>query len=201
MEVNVNVDPITAIMAQNRPVIQQYGKYYGQQLFTILKINPDPKFKEDKLNGLNGLRNEIFAYVIKAVDISTIDILPKDVDGRPKVVLNKGDKSLVFEMVAPEFTKATRENVIECIDRLSKPNSKPMFFSAEDLNVLSDLVRQANQTPLSQFEEFARKYMRLSETVRGYMDANIRIQKDYLRQCGITQANNAEVNITVETKE
>lgn len=188
----------STIIGQHRPEIQQYGKFFGQQLFTVIKVNPDPKFKEDMLKGLNGLRIEIPAYLVKAVDVKSIEILDKDVDGRAKIMINGGKDGLVFELVNPEFTKATRENIAKCIENLSKPNNKPMFFAAEDLTVLSELVAIANQDTLKQYEEFARKFMSLSETVRGYMNANERIKTDYLRQCGVQDEADVTISVTVQ---
>lgn len=41
------------ILARNRQVAQKYGPYFGKQLFTIIAVNPDPKYKEDVMNGIN----------------------------------------------------------------------------------------------------------------------------------------------------
>ena len=128
--------------------------------------------------------------------------MEKDVDGYPKIIINKADNdpNLVFPVVEPEFTKATRENVAECIERTGKPNSKPMFFSAAELGMLTDLVRVANQGALNAYEEMFRKMSKLAETVRGMMDATERLKADYLRQCGIDN-DTTEIHVQVEVKE
>lgn len=200
---NINKSTLASqIMARCRQTVQMYGKFFGQQLFTIVTQNPDLKFKEDQLNGRNGLRQEIKAYIIKTIDVVSVELMEKDVDGQPKIVINQfsNDPSLVFPVAPPDFSKATRANVSECIDRLSKPGSKPMFFAAEDLPTLNELVRVANQGALNAYEEFARKFVQLSETVRGYMEANDRIQSDYLRQCGVNPSETT-VNVKVEVNE
>lgn len=202
METNVVNSSLSAVMAQNRKVAQKYGPYFGQMLFTIVATNPDMKWKEDCIAGRQTLRNEVKAFVIKAIDVKSVELMEKDVDGYPKIIINKADNdpNLVFPVVEPEFTKATRENVSECIDRASKPGSKPMFFSAAELGMLTDLVRVANQGALNTYEEQARKMMKLAETVRGMMDATDRLKADYLRQCGIDN-DTTEVHVRVEVTE
>ena len=125
------------ILARYRQTAQKFGPFFGQQIFTIVAQTPDLKWKEDVATGKNTFRQEVKAYILKAIDVESVSLLEKDVDGRPKIILNekKNDPSLVFELADPEFTKATRQNVIECIERLSKPGSKPMFFTAEEYAV------------------------------------------------------------------
>lgn len=206
MEVKINsvAAPSLAaqIMARYRQTAQKYGPFFGQQIFTIVAQTPDLKYKEDVASGKNTFRFETKAYILKAIDVESVSLLEKDVDGRPKIVLNekKNDPSLVFEMVPPEFTKATRQNVIECIERLSKPGSKPMFFTAEELPMLNDLTKLSNQSVLNFYEEMSRKCMQLAETVRGYMDMNQRLQVDYLRQCGLTN-DDTEIHVTATITE
>lgn len=188
------------ILARNRQVAQKYGPYFGKQLFTIIAVNPDPKYKEDVMNGINTFRNEIKAYIIKAIDIMSVSIVAKDLDQRPKIAINKdipGVEPLMFEIAEPDFSKATRANVTEAIDRLGKSGASPMFFSAEDLQNLDKLVEEANMGAITHYENFARHCLNLSKTVRGYSDANKRIYTDYMRQCGI--GSDVEVNVHVET--
>lgn len=40
--------------------------------------------------------------------------------------------------------------------------------------------------------------MQLAETVRNIMDQQDRAQVEYLRQCGITNEDQVEVNVTIE---
>lgn len=190
------------VMARYRQTAQKFGPFFGQQLFTIIAQTPDLKWREDVANGKNTLRQEVKAFIIKAIDVKSVSLLEKDVDSRPKIVLNgeDNDPALVFELADPEFSKATRQNVTECIERLSKPNSKPMFFTAEELPMLNELVQLANQNVLNFYEELTRKYMQLSETVRKYMECNTRLQTDYLRQCGIDKQE-TEVHITATVTE
>ena len=131
------------ILARYRQTAQKFGPFFGQQIFTIVAQTPDLKWKEDVATGKNTFRQEVKAYILKAIDVESVSLLEKDVDGRPKIILNekKNDPSLVFELADAEFTKATRQNVIECIERLSKPGSKPMFFTGEDLPLLTHLTK------------------------------------------------------------
>lgn len=195
---NVNIN---AIIGRQRKVLMQYGPYFGQQLFTIRVTNPDLTYKEDILNGKNTLRNPVNVYVIEPVDIQSIKFIERDVDGNPKIIFNsdvKGVKPLIFPIEPPKFCKATRESLAECIDQLGKPNAKPMFFSAQDLSELVDLVAAANQTALDFFNEISRKFLQLSETVSGMMDANMRMKNDYYSQCGLVEEQyevSASVNV------
>lgn len=201
--VNVKVDiDAAAATAQNRQIVQKWG-IVGQQIYTIVPASPDLRWKEDQINGRNNLRAELKTYLLKAIDITSVAVLPKDLDGFPKIVVNEksNDPSLVFPMAAPDFKKATRDNVIEAIERSNKPGSKPVFFEVADLPMLLELLKQTNGSILQQYEEFARKFMSLTETVRGHMDSNERIAADYYRQCGVNP--NAEVvevkaKVTVE---
>lgn len=192
---------LAAVMAQNRKVAQKYGQFFGKMLFSIQVTNPDLKWKEDCLAGRQTLRNEVKAFIIKGIDISGVAVLEKDLDGYPKIILNKGTKDeIIFPMAEPDFTKATRENVAEAIERACKPNSKPMFFSSEDLPTLTELVRMSNQSALDTYEKQAQKMVKLAETVRGMMDAADRMQAEYMRQCGIDTTDVVEVNVSVEVE-
>ena len=190
------------ILARYRQTDQKFGPFFGQQIFTIVAQTPDLKWKEDVATGKNTFRQEVKAYILKAIDVESVSLLEKDVDGRPKIILNekKNDPSLVFELADPEFTKATRQNVIECIERLSKPGSKPMFFTAEELPMLNDLTKLSNQSVLNFYEEMTRKCMQLAETVRSYMDMNQRMQVEYLRQCGLDNQE-TEIHVTATITE
>lgn len=200
----VNTPSLAAqVLARYRQTAQKFGPFFGQQIFTIIAQTPDLKWKEDVALGKNTLRQEVKAFVLKAIDVKSVSLLEKDVDGRPKIVLNEkdNDPALVFELGDPEFTKATRQNVIECIERLSKPGSKPMFFTAEELPMLNDLSKLSNQSVLNFYEELSRKAMKLAETVRGYIDMNERLQVEYLRQCGLTDSSNTEIHVTATVTE
>lgn len=208
METNLNgvkaPNLAAQILARYRQTAQKFGPFFGQQIFTIVAQTPDLKWKEDVAMGKNTFRQEVKAYILKAIDVESVSLLEKDVDGRPKIVLNekKNDPSLVFELADPEFTKATRQNVIECIERLNKPGSKPMFFTAEELPMLNELSKLSNQSVLNFYEEMTRKCMQLAETVRGYMDMNQRMQVDYLRQCGLDNQDTAtEIHVTATVTE
>lgn len=206
MEQSVNVevtsqDITSQLLAKYRATAKPYGRYFGEQIFTIIATNPDLKWKEDVAMDKNVLRKEVNVLVVKPIDISGVEFLPKDFDGNPKIVLNPklNDPTLVFDLVPPEFKKATRENVADCIDRIGKKNSKPIFFSAEELPALNSYLRIHNQSVLSFYEEQSRKFMKLSETVRGIMDQADRLQSDYLRQCGVdTSETEVTVKVTLE---
>ncbi|MGM9531867.1 hypothetical protein, partial [Intestinibacter sp.] len=115
----LNLSAKSAI-ATYRKAAQAYGPYFGQVLLTVVTTNPDLKWKEDCVNGKQTLRNEVKAFVIKAIDIVGIKFIEKDLDGYPKIVLNpeSNDPNLTFPVSVPEFPKATRETVMDCIDRI-----------------------------------------------------------------------------------
>ena len=197
----LNLSAKSAI-ATYRKAAQAYGPYFGQVLLTVVTTNPDLKWKEDCVNGKQTLRNEVKAFVIKAIDIVGIKFIEKDLDGYPKIVLNpeSNDPNLTFPVSVPEFPKATRETVMDCIDRIGKANAKPMFFSAQDMPMLVQIVNSANQAALNTYEEMSRKMSTLSQTVRDMMDATLKMQYDYNRQCGVNEAD-LQVNITIENSE
>lgn len=203
---NLNSSPklpnnLAQLTAQNRQILQKF-QVFGKQLYTIMAVNPDPKWKEDTMQGVNTLRCETKAFIIRAIDIYNVGILEKDLDQRPKVIINNGIEGvepILFELAEPDFKPATRANVIECIERIGKPGSKPMFFSVEDLPTLDKLVEESNVAKISFYEDYARKCMSLAKTVRGYSEQNTRIYQDYLRQCGINE-NATEVNIHIEAR-
>ena len=190
------------ILAECRKVAQSYGPYFGQQLFTIIKTNPDLKWKEDMLSGKNVLRQEVFMLVIKPIDVYSVTFTEKDLDGNPKIILNEkdNDPNLVFPLSEPDFSEATRATVSDCVDRLSKPNSKPMFFAAKELAQLTELVKVQNQGILNFYEEQANKHMKLADVVRQVMDQADRTRLDYMRQCGV-DVNETEVRMKVEISE
>lgn len=204
---NQNSGPVVSstmaaqIMSQNRQLAQKYyGPLFGKQIFTIVAVNPDPKWKENTMNGINDFRFEIKGYIIKAIDVMSVCIVPKDLDQRPKIGINvgiEGVEPMMFEIAEPDFSKATREAVTEAIERLGKPGSKPMFFSAEDLPNLDKLVEVANNGSIAAYEDMARKCMNLSKTVRGYSENNRRIYTNYMRECGVNSSE-IEVNVHIE---
>lgn len=200
---NTGVMPneLSAVLANNRKIAQKYGPYFGQMLFTIIATNPDLKWKEDCIAGRQTLRNEVKAFVIKGIDVCSVSICKKDIDGNPKIVLNEGtENEMLFPMAEPEFTKATRENVVEAVERAGKTSSKPMFFSAADLPELIKLVKASNQAALDTYEKMAHKMLKLVETTNGIIEAGNRLQTEYLRQCGVN-LNETEVHLTVEVSE
>lgn len=191
----------TQLLARYRQTAQKFGPYFGQQIFTVISTNPDLRWKEDTIAGMNTLRQEVKVFLIKAIDVKSVKFLEEDLDGNPKIVLNEesNDPNLVFPLTEPDFSKATRATVKDCVDRLSKLNSKPMFFAAEELPMLNDLLKISNQSALTFFEDQSRKNMKLAECVRDIMDSSDRTQTEYLRQCGVNP--NVDTTIRVQVTE
>lgn len=201
MEPMVN-SAICKEMAHSRKIVQKYGQYFGQMLFTIIAVNPDIKYKEDIVADRNTLRKEVYAYLVKAIDIKSIEFAAKDLDGQPKIIINKedNDPNLVFPIVEPEFTKATRQNVSECIERACRPNSTPMFFAASELPMLTELLKSANQGAMKFYDDMAKKMTKLFSVVASYQDQTERLKNDYLRQCGVEDTT-TEVHATITIEE
>lgn len=197
METNVKPNISNQILGRYRQVVAEYGPFFGKKIFTIEKTNPDLKWKNETMEGKNTLRNEVNVFVLKGIDIKSVSFTEKDLDGQPKIIFNAedNDDTLVFPVVKPEFVKATRETVRDCVERLSKSNSKPMFFKESELPELVKLLRITNQSVLEFYEEQSRKFLNLSQTVRGMMDAADRYQAEYLRECGV---NESETEVTVQ---
>lgn len=203
--VNVGTQSVAAqVMARYRATAKQYGRYFGEQLYTVIAHNPDLKWKEDVLADKNVLRKEVNVLVIKPIDVVDVKFLPKDLDGNPKIMLNPDDNdpNLVFDLVPPTFSKATRQAVSDCIERIGKKGSKPMFFAAEELPALNELLKIHNTGVLAFYEDLSRKAMRLSETTRGIMDQSDRLIIEYQRQCGVDpNTDETEIHLHIETEE
>lgn len=190
------------VMARYRATAKEYGRFFGEQIYTVVATNPDLKWKEDVLNDKNTLRKEINVFIVKAIDILDVKFIAKDLDGEPKIMLNPDDNdpNLVFPLVKPDFSKADRKSVAECIERIGKKNSKPMFFAAEELPMLNDMLKIHNKGILNFYEDLSRKFIRLSETVRDMMDQSDRMQLEYQRQCGVV-TDETEVTLQVNLEE
>lgn len=190
------------VMARYRATAKEYGRFFGEQIYTIVATNPDLKWKEDVLNDKNTLRKEVNVFIVKAIDILDVKFIAKDLDGEPKIMLNPDDNdpNLVFPLVKPDFSKADRKSVAECIERIGKKNSKPMFFAAEELPMLNDMLKIHNKGILNFYEDLSRKFIRLSETVRDMMDQSDRMQLEYQRQCGVV-TDETEVTLQVNLEE
>ena len=190
------------VMARYRATAKEYGRFFGEQIYTVVATNPDLKWKEDVLNDKNTLRKEVNVFIVKAIDILDVKFIAKDLDGEPKIMLNPDDNdpNLVFPLVKPDFSKADRKSVAECIDRIGKKNSKPMFFAAEELPMLNDMLKIHNKGILNFYEDLSRKFIRLSETVRDMMDQSDRMQLEYQRQCGVV-TDETEVTLQVNLEE
>jgi hypothetical protein len=190
------------VMARYRATAKEYGRFFGEQIYTVVATNPDLKWKEDVLNDKNTLRKEVNVFVVKAIDILDVKFIAKDLDGEPKIMLNPDDNdpNLVFPLVKPDFSKADRKSVAECIERIGKKNSKPMFFAAEELPMLNDMLKIHNKGILNFYEDLSRKFIRLSETVRDMMDQSDRMQLEYQRQCGVV-TDETEVTLQVNLEE
>lgn len=190
------------VMARYRATAKEYGRFFGEQIYTVVATNPDLKWKEDVLNDKNTLRKEVNVFIVKAIDILDIKFIAKDLDGEPKIMLNPDDNdpNLVFPLVKPDFSKADRKSVAECIERIGKKNSKPMFFAAEELPMLNDMLKIHNKGILNFYEDLSRKFIRLSETVRDMMDQSDRMQLEYQRQCGVV-TDKTEVTLQVNLEE
>lgn len=190
------------VMARYRATAKEYGRFFGEQIYTVVATNPDLKWKEDVLNDKNTLRKEVNVFIVKAIDILDVKFIAKDLDGEPKIMLNPDDNdpNLVFPLVKPDFSKADRKSVAECIERIGKKNSKPMFFAAEELPMLNDMLKIHNKGILNFYEDLSRKFIRLSETVRDMMDQSDRMQLEYQRQCGVV-TDETEVTLRVNLEE
>lgn len=190
------------VMARYRATAKEYGRFFGEQIYTVVVTNPDLKWKEDVLNDKNTLRKEVNVFIVKAIDILDVKFIAKDLDGEPKIMLNPDDNdpNLVFPLVKPDFSKADRKSVAECIERIGKKNSKPMFFAAEELPMLNDMLKIHNKGILNFYEDLSRKFIRLSETVRDMMDQSDRMQLEYQRQCGVV-TDETEVTLQVNLEE
>ena len=190
------------VMARYRATAKEYGRFFGEQIYTVVATNPDLKWKEDVLNDKNTLRKEVNIFIVKAIDILDVKFIAKDLDGEPKIMLNPDDNdpNLVFPLVKPDFSKADRKSVAECIERIGKKNSKPMFFAAEELSMLNDMLKIHNKGILNFYEDLSRKFIRLSETVRDMMDQSDRMQLEYQRQCGVV-TDETEVTLQVNLEE
>lgn len=190
------------VMARYRATAKEYGRFFGEQIYTVVATNPDLKWKEDVLNDKNTLRKEVNVFIVKAIDILDVKFIAKDLDGEPKIMLNPDDNdpNLVFPLVKPDFSKADRKSVAECIERIGKKNSKPMFFAAEELPMLNDMLKIHNKGILNFYEDLSRKFIRLSETVRDMMDQSDRVQLEYQRQCGVV-TDETEVTLQVNLEE
>jgi hypothetical protein len=190
------------VMARYRATAKEYGRFFGEQIYTVAATNPDLKWKEDVLNDKNTLRKEVNVFIVKAIDILDVKFIAKDLDGEPKIMLNPDDNdpNLVFPLVKPDFSKADRKSVAECIERIGKKNSKPMFFAAEELPMLNDMLKIHNKGILNFYEDLSRKFIRLSETVRDMMDQSDRMQLEYQRQCGVV-TDETEVTLQVNLEE
>lgn len=190
------------VMARYRATAKEYGRFFGEQIYTVVATNPDLKWKEDVLNDKNTLRKEVNVFIVKAIDILDVKFIAKDLDGEPKIMLNPddNDSNLVFPLVKPDFSKADRKSVAECIERIGKKNSKPMFFAAEELPMLNDMLKIHNKGILNFYEDLSRKFIRLSETVRDMMDQSDRMQLEYQRQCGVV-TDETEVTLQVNLEE
>lgn len=190
------------VMARYRATAKEYGRFFGEQIYTVVATNPDLKWKEDVLSDKNTLRKEVNVFIVKAIDILDVKFIAKDLDGEPKIMLNPDDNdpNLVFPLVKPDFSKADRKSVAECIERIGKKNSKPMFFAAEELPMLNDMLKIHNKGILNFYEELSRKFIRLSETVRDMIDQSDRMQLEYQRQCGVV-TDETEVTLQVNLEE
>ena len=190
------------VMARYRATAKEYGRFFGEQIYTVVATNPDLKWKEDVLNDKNTLRKEVNVFIVKAIDILDVKFIAKDLDGEPKIMLNPDDNdpNLVLPLVKPDFSKADRKSVAECIERIGKKNSKPMFFAAEELPMLNDMLKIHNKGILNFYEDLSRKFIRLSETVRDMMDQSDRMQLEYQRQCGVV-TDKTEVTLQVNLEE
>lgn len=190
------------VIARYRATAKEYGRFFGEQIYTVVATNPDLKWKEDVLNDKNTLRKEVNVFIVKAIDILDVKFIAKDLDGEPKIMLNPDDNdpNLVFPLVKPDFSKADRKSVAECIERIGKKNSKPMFFAAEELSMLNDMLKIHNKGILNFYEDLSRKFIRLSETVRDMMDQSDRMQLEYQRQCGVV-TDETEVTLQVNLEE
>lgn len=197
-----NQSVASQVLARYRATAKEYGRYFGEQIYTVVATNPDLKWKEDVLNDKNTLRKEVNIFVVKAIDILDVKFIAKDLDGEPKIMLNPDDNdpNLVFQLVKPEFSKADRKSVTECIERIGKKGSRPMFFAAEELSMLNEMLAIHNRGVLNFYEELSRKYLKLSETVRDMMDQSARMELEYQRQCGVV-SDESEVTLQVNLEE
>lgn len=84
---------------------------------------------------------------------------------------------------------------------LERKVDKPIFFSAEELPMLNELLALHNTSICTFYEELARKYTKLSGTVRSMQEEQERMQVEYARQCGVEPQNSEEVNLNINIEQ
>ena len=131
-QTNPEANIASQILARYRAVAKQYGRFFSEQIYTIVGTNPDLKYKEDVLNDKNTLRKEVTVFLIKPIDITGLKFLPKDFDGEPKIMLNpeSNDPNLVFNLVPPQLLK---QLVIQSLIVLAGLERKVVNLSSSQL--------------------------------------------------------------------
>lgn len=174
-----------SIVAKSRQVLEQYGKYWGKQIYSVGVSNLDMDYNSDVMNDKNTLRKPLRIYTIKTYNILG-GTLVMDANDEPVIQFN-GDPDLRFPLLPPTFAKAETATVADAVAAIE--SGKSIIFFDKRIPLQKE-VAALNKGVLKITEDLSRKYAKFSGTIVDMIKAEETASKEYLSQCGVDEAGN-----------
>lgn len=195
------------VLKKNRKVIVKYGEMLGKELYTVRKVNVDPKYVDKKNSNGEYLvpHLPITRCMIVRIPITSVGI-GEDLNGTPMLIFNQGisddnNKSLEYKcpLTDPMFNiEPTTENILKAIDAQAK-NGPALYFSNPEK--LTDACVETNRMMVSRLQELLNSLSGQKRSLENSIERDIQHVTEFRRELGeVDEPQDISVSVKVETK-
>lgn len=194
------------ITAKSRPILAEYGKMYGHELYTVTKTNVDRKYhtrmQEADINGVLLTHRATVRYKIIRIDILSLQAII-DADGTPAIVINGGMKNqngdsieIIRSLEMPRFNiEPTTENISKAIESSVNGGEVLYFSNPEKLTEAINRLNKREEARIAVLiEELTGQQKLLNKTIANDTEA----VAEYRRQLGQVDKPDTTVKVHVE---
>lgn len=194
------------ITAKSRPILAEYGKMYGHELYTVTKTNVDRKYhtrmQEADINGVLLTHRATVRYKIIRIDILSLQAII-DADGTPAIVINGGMKNqngdsieIIRSLEMPRFNiEPTTENISKAIESSVNGGEVLYFSNPEKLTEAINRLNKREEARIAALiEELTGQQKLLNKTIANDTEA----VAEYRRQLGQVDKPDTTVKVHVE---
>lgn len=194
------------ITAKSRPILAEYGKMYGHELYTVTKTNIDRKYhtrmQEADINGVLLTHRATVRYKIIRIDILSLQAII-DADGTPAIVINGGMKNqngdsieIIRSLEMPRFNiEPTTENISKAIESSVNGGEVLYFSNPEKLTEAINRLNKREEARIAALiEELTGQQKLLNKTIANDTEA----VAEYRRQLGQVDKPDTTVKVHVE---
>lgn len=194
------------ITAKSRPILAEYGKMYGHELYTVTKTNIDRKYHtrmaDADMNSALLPHRATVRYKIIRIDVLSLQAIV-DADGTPAIVINGGMKNqngdsieIIRSLEMPRFNiEPTTENISKAIESSVNGGEVLYFNNPEKLTEAVNRLNKREEARIATLiEELTGQQKLLNKTIANDTEA----VAEYRRQLGQIDKSDSTVKVHVE---